>query len=87
MAEIIVSDNGCGMTDEVRQHLFEPFFTKRRHGQGTGLGLTIAYGIVRHHGGQMEAMSDGPGCGSQFRVLLPLEGNNSNREFNQHNAA
>ena len=87
MAEIIVSDNGCGMTDEVRQHLFEPFFTKRRHGQGTGLGLTIAYGIVRHHGGQMEAMSDGPSCGSQFRVLLPLAGNNSNRDFNQHNAA
>ena len=34
------------MTEEVRQHLFEPFFTQRRHGQGTGLGLTIAYGII-----------------------------------------
>ena len=76
MAEITVSDNGCGMTEEVRQHLFEPFFTQRRHGQGTGLGLTIACGIVQHHGGQMEAMSKGPGSGSKFRVLLPLAGSN-----------
>ena len=75
MAEIMVSDNGCGMTKDVLQHLFEPFFTQRRHGQGTGLGLTIAYGIVEHHGGRMEAFSDGPGAGSQFRVLLPLAGN------------
>ena len=75
MAEITVSDNGCGMTKDVLQHLFEPFFTQRRHGQGTGLGLTIAYGIVEHHGGRMEAFSDGPGAGSQFRVLLPLAGN------------
>jgi two-component system NtrC family sensor kinase len=87
MAEITVSDNGCGMTEEVRQHLFEPFFTQRRHGQGTGLGLTIAYGIIEHHGGRMEATSDGPGTGSQFRVLLPLAGTNSDTRISHFRAA
>ena len=87
MAEITVSDNGCGMTEEVQQHLFEPFFTQRRHGQGTGLGLTIAYGIIQHHGGRMEAVSDGPSTGSQFRVLLPLAGTNSDSRRNHFQAA
>jgi signal transduction histidine kinase len=74
--ELIVSDNGCGMTDEVLEHLFEPFFTRRRHGQGTGLGLSITYRIIEEHGGQIEAASDGPGRGSRFRVWLPLEAEN-----------
>jgi len=74
MAEIVVSDNGCGMTEEVQQHLFEPFYTKRRQGQGTGLGLTIAYRIVEDHGGRLEVKSDGPGTGSEFRIFLPLAG-------------
>jgi len=87
MAEIMVSDNGCGMTKDVLQHLFEPFFTQRRHGQGTGLGLTIAYGIVEHHGGRMEAFSDGPGTGSRFRVLLPLAGKGSETLQTQFHAA
>jgi signal transduction histidine kinase len=72
-AEIIVRDNGCGMTEEVRQHLFEPFFTRRQNGQGTGLGLSIADRIVSDHGGQIIAASEGPGQGSEFRVRLPLE--------------
>ncbi len=72
MAELEVSDNGCGMTDEVKQHLFEPFFTRRRDGQGTGLGLSITYGIVRDHGGEIIPFSDGPGCGSRLLVTLPL---------------
>ncbi|TVS11054.1 MAG: HAMP domain-containing protein [Planctomycetaceae bacterium] len=72
MAELEVSDDGCGMTDEVKQHLFEPFFTRRRNGQGTGLGLSITYGIVRDHGGEIVPFSDGPGSGSRFLVTLPL---------------
>lgn len=71
-AVLTFTDNGCGMTDEVRQHLFEPFFTRRRTGQGIGLGLSITYRIITDHGGQIDAHSDGPGRGSQFRVCLPL---------------
>jgi signal transduction histidine kinase len=71
-AELVVEDNGCGMSDEVRQHLFEPFFTRRRGGQGTGLGLSITYRIVEEHHGQIIPHSDGPGKGSRFTVLLPL---------------
>lgn len=71
-AELVVRDNGCGMTPEVLQHLFEPFFTRRRDGSGTGLGLSITYRIVMDHGGSIEPASDGPGRGAQMRVLLPL---------------
>ena len=59
------------MSEEVLKHLFEPFFTRRRGGQGTGLGLSITYRIVEEHGGEIEAVSDGPGAGSTFGVTLP----------------
>ncbi|UUO07705.1 HAMP domain-containing histidine kinase [Blastopirellula sp. J2-11] len=68
---VVVRDNGCGMTEEVKKHLFEPFFTRRRNGQGTGLGLSITYRIIADHGGQIDAHSEGPGCGSEFRITLP----------------
>lgn len=71
LARIVVEDNGCGMTEEVRENLFEPFFTRRRDGRGTGLGLSITCRIVNQHGGQITAHSDGPGCGSRLEVLLP----------------
>jgi two-component system NtrC family sensor kinase len=71
-AEIIVTDNGCGMTDDVVQHLFEPFFTRSRGGQGTGLGLSITYRIIEEHHGQITAESQGVGHGSRFTVRLPL---------------
>ncbi|MBM3998101.1 MAG: HAMP domain-containing histidine kinase [Planctomycetes bacterium] len=71
-AVLMVRDHGCGMTDEVKQHLFEPFFTRRRDGQGTGLGLSITYRIIQDHGGAISARSDGPGHGSEFQVSLPL---------------
>ncbi len=72
-ARIIIEDNGCGMTDEVRKHLFEPFFTRRHIGQGTGLGLSITYRIVEEHDGSIEATSDGVGRGSRFVVSLPIQ--------------
>ncbi len=71
-ASIVVKDDGCGMTREVLQHLFEPFFTRRRDGTGTGLGLSITYRIVSQHGGSLIAHSEGEGCGSQLEMLLPL---------------
>ena len=71
-AVLTVSDDGCGMTPEIKQHLFEPFFTRRRDGQGTGLGLSITYQIVQEHGGEIEPFSEGPGKGSTFIVRIPL---------------
>ena len=71
-ARIIIEDDGCGMTDEVRKHLFEPFFTRRHTGQGTGLGLSITYRIIEEHDGTIEATSEGVGRGSRFVVSLPI---------------
>jgi signal transduction histidine kinase len=71
-AELVVRDNGCGMSEEVLRHLFEPFFTRRRDGSGTGLGLSITYRIVTDHGGTIEPESAGPGRGATMRVYLPL---------------
>jgi signal transduction histidine kinase len=65
-----VEDNGCGIRPEHLPHLFEPFFTTKPVGQGTGLGLSVSYGIVRDHGGSIEVNS-APGRGSVFRVRLP----------------
>ena len=71
-AILTVTDDGCGMTAEVLEHLFEPFFTTRRSGQGTGLGLSIVHRIVADHGGRIEVESAGTGKGSTFRVTLPV---------------
>ena len=86
-AELVVQDNGCGMSEEVLQHLFEPFFTRRRGGQGIGLGLSITYRIVQDHGGEIVPHSDGPGRGSQFRVTLPLVANHEENRQERQQAA
>jgi two-component system, NtrC family, sensor kinase len=69
---IDVADNGVGLPDEVRERLFEPFMTTRPVGQGAGLGLATAYGIVAQHGGAMHAAS-APGRGTTFRIVLPYD--------------
>jgi two-component system, NtrC family, sensor kinase len=71
MAELQFRDTGCGMTREVLENIFEPFFTRSRTGKGTGLGLTISHQIITGHGGEIEAASEGPGKGSTFVVRLP----------------
>lgn len=82
---LTVSDDGCGMTPEIKQHLFEPFFTRRRDGQGTGLGLSITYQIVQEHGGEIEPYSEGPGKGSTFVVRIPLH--QTNEQFHGKKSA
>jgi len=72
-AEIQVEDNGIGMPEQVRKRIFEPFFTTKEVGQGTGLGLSVAYFIItNNHKGQMEAQST-PGAGTCFTLRLPLQ--------------
>ncbi len=71
--QVTVEDDGCGMTDEVLEHLFEPFFTRRRDGSGTGLGLSITHRIVTQHGGHLTASSRGPGQGSKLQFDVPAE--------------
>jgi signal transduction histidine kinase len=65
-----VCDDGCGIAQENLDRIFDPFFTTKRVGEGTGLGLGIAYRIVKAHGGEIEVDSR-PGQGSRFRVRLP----------------
>jgi signal transduction histidine kinase len=73
LAELRFTDTGCGMTQEVLDNIFEPFFTRSRSGKGTGLGLTISHLIISQHGGHIEATSPGPGMGSTFAVRLPVQ--------------
>jgi two-component system NtrC family sensor kinase len=72
MAELTFADDGCGMTPEVLENIFEPFFTRRRGGKGTGLGLSITHRIVSQHGGEIAASSPGEGRGATFVVRLPV---------------
>jgi two-component system NtrC family sensor kinase len=73
MAEMVFTDNGCGMSAAVLENIFEPFFTKRRDGKGTGLGLSISHRIVNQHHGEIMATSPGMDQGSTFTVRLPID--------------
>lgn len=69
--EIAVSDTGVGMSRAVMEHIFEPFYTTKVVGKGTGLGLAAVYGTIRSHLGEVSVQSQ-PGVGSVFRIYLPI---------------
>ncbi|MCJ8270084.1 MAG: ATP-binding protein, partial [Psychrosphaera sp.] len=69
--EITVKDDGCGMNEQTKKKLFEPFYTTKDVGEGTGLGLSISYGIVQKHSGELSVESV-LGEGSVFKLTLPF---------------
>lgn len=70
-AEIEIRDDGYGMSPDVLRRCFDPFFTARPDGQGTGLGLSMVYGFIRQSGGDMTVQSK-PGHGTTVRMSVPL---------------
>jgi two-component system NtrC family sensor kinase len=71
VVEVAIEDTGIGIPPEILPKIFEPFFTTKSAGKGVGLGLSVAYGIVEHHGGRIEVDSQ-VNRGTTFTVVLPL---------------
>ena len=69
--EISVKDNGSGIPESIKEKIFQPFFTTKPTGQGTGLGLSLSYDVVKAHGGELKVLAK-EGEGSEFVVLLPI---------------
>ncbi len=72
--ELIVSvrDNGLGIPETNRNKIFQPFFTTKPTGEGTGLGLSLSYDIIKAHGGEIKVESK-EGEGTEFHILLPIK--------------
>ena len=69
--EIMVKDNGLGIPDGIKDKIFQPFFTTKPTGQGTGLGLSLAYDIVKAHGGEIKVKTE-KNIGSTFLIILDV---------------
>ena len=68
---IEIADTGPGIPEDILPHIFEPFFTTKEEGEGTGIGLSLVYGIVESHEGRIRALNNTP-CGTRFIIELPL---------------
>jgi signal transduction histidine kinase len=67
---VTIADTGCGISPEHLSRIFDPFFTTKPVGEGTGLGLSVTYGIIERHGGSIQVAST-LGAGTSFKVTLP----------------
>jgi signal transduction histidine kinase len=76
---ILISDTGAGMSEEVKQRIFEPFYTTKGVGKGTGLGLSVSIGIIKDHGGSIDVESQ-IGKGTTFSITLPCGTSNENSD-------
>ena len=74
-----IKDNGAGMSEQVKRRIFEPFFTTKPVGIGTGLGMSITFGIVEKHGGNIYCNSE-EGKGTEFSILIPKHMDKSSEE-------
>lgn len=75
-ALVSISDTGIGMSKETKERIFEPFFTTKKIGKGTGIGLSIVYGIIEEHAGYIDVDTQEDG-GTTFKIYLPIAGNNN----------
>ena len=69
--QITIKDNGSGIASYIKDKIFQPFFTTKPTGQGTGLGLSLSYDIIKAHGGELR-MESKEGEGSEFLIHLPI---------------
>ena len=76
---IEVEDDGCGIEDAVKERIFDPFFTTKDVGEGTGLGLSLSYGIIEQHQGRIRVDSE-VGKGTCFRIALPFKDSEQDKD-------
>jgi len=82
--ELTVRDSGCGIETEIIPRIFDPFFTTKKTGEGTGLGLSVVYGIIKSYDGVIAVESE-PGRGTAFRVYIPTVASAVTREYTNDN--